>query len=143
MFDTFAALRCILLYFVLIGAGTASSQTDTMRLYQVYSAFSNQEKAEWTSFENNWTFYHYPKLKNEASVKRLSCKNCTAFYGDVYLEIDSRGRLVKATCIGGRCCGETLTTAMIHHFEGSCLHTIFQHIKNRTFIARFGEALKC
>ncbi len=136
-------MKSILLYFMLLGAGAASAQTDTLRLYQVYSAFSNQEKAEWTSFENNWVFYHYPKLKSAAGLKQLSCKSCTAFYGDVYLEVDDKGRLVKATCIGGRCCGEALTAAMLHNFEQSYLHTTFQHIKNRTFVARFGEALKC
>lgn len=31
-------------------------QSDTLHIYQAYHSFSNEEKAEWTAFENNWNF---------------------------------------------------------------------------------------
>ena len=45
-------------------------QSDTLHLYQSYHSFSNEEKAEWTAFENNWNYVEYTELKQKHKIKK-------------------------------------------------------------------------
>lgn len=122
----------------------SESQNDTVRIYQIYSSFSNQEKAEWTSFENNWNYFQYSEIKKKLKVKKLNCSNCTNLFADIYLEINSDGKVIKAIFINGKKCGVICTDKLfIELFEKSVLHQQYTALKNKRFIARFGNALKC
>lgn len=145
MFDTFAPLKHLCLYLMLLASRTLFPQADTMQLYQAYPSFSNPAKAEWTAFENNWYFYEYPKLKAEASIKKLSCSYCESFYADVYIRIDGAGKIVQADFVKGRACGSLMQEDKLGRaFCKSLLKApAFRNISNKTFVAHFGYALKC
>ncbi len=122
----------------------AFGQTDTLHLYQAYSSFSNEEKAEWTAFENNWNYVEYSELKQKQKIKKLNCKNCGSFYADIYLEINATGELCTVIFKKGKICGKTISNeALIKAFEESLKAQTFNYLKNKQFIARFGHILKC
>lgn len=121
------------------------AQSDTMRLYQIYtSQFSNEEKAEWTAFENNWHYFNYSELKKKLKVKKLNCSTCESLFADVFLKIDNEGKIVSVKFINGKKCGvECKEVDFINWFERSVAKQNFKSLKNKQFIARFGHALKC
>ena len=122
----------------------ALGQTDTLHLYQTYSSFSNEEKAEWTAFENNWNYVEYTELKQKQKIKKLNCKNCGSFYADIYIEINATGELTAVVFKKGKICGETISNdTLIKMFEESLKTHNFNYLKNKQFIARFGHILKC
>ena len=119
-------------------------QSDTLHLYQSYLSFSNEEKAEWTAFENNWNYVEYSELKKIHHIKKLNCKNCNSFYSDIYLEINSLGELTTVIYKKGKICGQSISNeALIKEFEESIKAQTFKYLKNKRFIARFGHILKC
>ena len=120
------------------------AQNDTLSIHQVYSSFSNQEKAEWTAFENNWNFIEYTKLKKHHKIKSLNCKNCESFYADIYLEINNSGLLIVTAFAKGKICGLPISNvSLIKDFEASLKAKTFGYLKNKKFIARWGNILKC
>lgn len=122
----------------------AFGQSDTLYLYQAYPSFSNQEKAEWTAFENNWNYVEYSELKQKQKIKKLNCKNCWSFYADMYLEINASGELTSVIFIKGKICGQAISNdKLIKEFEESLKAQNFNYLKNKQFIARFGHILKC
>jgi hypothetical protein len=122
----------------------AFGQTDTLYLYQAYSSFSNEEKAEWTAFENNWNYVEYTELKQKQKIKKLNCKNCGSFYADIYIEINATGELTAVVFKKGKICGQPISNdTLINAFEESLKAQTFNYLKNRQFIARFGHILKC
>lgn len=131
--------------FLLIILTSASfGQQDTLRLYQTYTSFSNEAKAEWTAFENNWNYFSYAQLKKQQHIKGLSCSNCENFFADLYLEIDHEGKVSAIKFIKGKRCGLAIEDALLKtQFESTLKKQRFTHLKNKTFIARFGHALKC
>lgn len=119
-------------------------QSDTLHLYQSYHSFSNEEKAEWTAFENNWNYIEYTELKQKNKIKKLNCKNCESFYADIYLEINESGELVAIAFKQGKICGQPISNAtLVKEFEDSLKAQSFKYLKNKQFIARFGHILKC
>ena len=144
-FTSFTAIMkyfCIFLSIFLVHKGF--SQNDTLRLYQAYHSFSNSEKAEWTAFENNWNYIEYTRLKQNHKIKGLNCKNCESFYADIYLEINDTGEITKATFLKGKICGQSIqNNNLLVEFENSIKSQVFRSVKNKQFIARFGNALKC
>ncbi len=119
-------------------------QSDTLHLYQSYHSFSNEEKAEWTAFENNWNYIEYTGLKENHKIKKLNCKNCDSFYADIYLEINASGELTTVIFKKGKICGQTISNdKLIKEFEESIKAQSFKYLKNKQFIARFGHILKC
>lgn len=139
-------------FWIFIGVFTISasfsdqlfSQSDTLHLYQAYTSFTNSEKAEWTSFENNWNFFEYSKIKKQYKVSKLNCKNCTSFYADMYLEIDDAGKVSHVRFINGKKCGINCSEELfIDLFDKSLKKQHFVYLKNKRFIARFGHVLKC
>jgi hypothetical protein len=120
------------------------SQSDTSRLYEVYNSFSNPEKAEWTAFENNWNYIDYSELKKSNKIKGLNCKNCESFYADMYIEINEAGEVTTVGFLKGKICGQPIQNSKLStEFENSIKSRIFKSLKNRRFIARFGNSLKC
>lgn len=133
-----------LFYFTLSLINQAWAQSDTMHLHQAYSSFSNSEKAEWTSFENNWNYFEYSKIKKNYKVSKLNCKSCTSFYADLYLEVDEKGKVILVHFMKGKICGIDCDDEMfIELFENSIKKQKFNYLKNKSFIARFGHILKC
>ena len=119
-------------------------QSDTLHLYQSYHSFSNEEKAEWTAFENNWNYIEYSELKQNHQIKKLNCKNCGSFYADMYLEINASGELTSVIFKKGKICGQAISNEkLIKEFEESIKAQTFNYLKNKQFIARFGHILKC
>ena len=119
-------------------------QTDTIHLYQTYHSFSNEEKVEWTAFENNWNYVHYSQLKQNNKIKNLNCKNCEGFYADIYLEINETGTLKFIEFKNGKICGQPISNErLIKEFEESLKAQTFKYLRNKRFIARFGHILKC
>lgn len=119
-------------------------QTDTLHLYQTYPSFSNEEKAEWTAFENNWNYIEYTELKQKHNIKSLNCKNCESCYADMYIEINEKGELTSVVFKKGKICGQLITNqSLIKEFEDTLNAQTFKYLKNRYFIARFGHILKC
>ena len=120
------------------------AQQDTVHLYQIYNTFSNEEKAEWTAFENNWNYFEYSEIKKVFNVKKLNCKNCESFYADVYIEIDENGNLAYTKFLKGKKCGIEYNDELFKaKFENSIQKQQFKKLKNKQFIARFGHILKC
>jgi hypothetical protein len=120
------------------------SQSDTSRLYEAYNSFSNPEKAEWTAFENNWNYIDYSELKKGNKIKGLNCKNCESFYADMYIEINEAGEVTTVAFLKGKICGQPIQNSKLSaEFENSIKSRIFKSLKNRRFIARFGNSLKC
>lgn len=120
------------------------SQSDTLHLYQAYTSFSNSEKAEWTSFENNWNYFDYSSIQKKMKVSRLNCKNCESLYADLYVEIDSLGKFSVIHFLRGKKCGRWCEEEFfINLFENSLKKHRLTSLKNRIFIVRFGHILKC
>ena len=133
-----------ILFFVIISKQYAFGQTDTLHLYQSYHSFSNQEKAEWTAFKNNWNYVEYEVLKQKHNIKKLNCKNCENYYADIYIELNAEGELISAKFKNGKMCGVAiLNENLIKEFENSLKTRTFKFLKNKAFIARFGNILKC
>jgi hypothetical protein len=131
-------------FFLVLNIQRALGQTDTLHLYQTYSSFSNEEKAEWTAFENNWNYIEYTELKQKQKIKKLNCKNCGSFYADIYIEINATGELTAVVFKKGKICGQPISNdTLINAFEESLKAQTFNYLKNRQFIARFGHILKC
>ncbi|MES2565427.1 MAG: hypothetical protein V4565_01090 [Bacteroidota bacterium] len=120
------------------------AQSDTLHLYQAYASFSDSEKAEWTSFENNWHFFDYSQIKKNYKVSKLNCKNCTSFYAELFIEINEEGKATIVRFIKGKKCGiDCREDLFIELFEKSISKQYFVYLKNKRFIARFGDVLKC
>ena len=120
------------------------SQSDTLHLHQAYYAFSNSEKAEWTSFENNWNYVEYTELKKKHNIKGLNCINCESFYADIYLEINDAGKIITVSFLKGKICGQAIQNDTLSvEFENSIKSQTFRSLKSKRFVARFGNILKC
>ncbi len=134
----------ILICVYVVDFGKAYAQSDTVHLYQIYSSFSNKEKAEWTAFENNWNYFEYSDIKKIYKVEKLNCKNCESLYADLFVKIDDEGRFSTIHFMGGKKCGIICSEALfIRQFENSFSRQQFHSLKNKQFIARFGHILKC
>ena len=121
-----------------------TSQEDTLHIYQVFHNFSNQEKSEWTAFENNWNYIDYSRLKQKYNIKKLNCKNCGDFYADIYVEINDVGKLITIHFKKGKICGRDISNEILtKKFEESLKTRTFKYLNNKHFIARFGYVLKC
>jgi hypothetical protein len=143
MKKNFWILTAILL-FCLTRSGALKAQSDTLYLHQVYPSFSNQEKAEWTAFENNWNYFKYQTIKKQLNVANLSCKSCESLYADVFIRINATGTISVIRFISGKKCGvDCNEKAFIELFESSLRKQQFNSLKNKQFIARFGNILKC
>ncbi len=131
-------------FLLLISTNVFFAQQDTLRLYQSYTSFSNEAKAEWTAFENNWNYFSYTELKKQQHIKNLNCSNCESFFADLYLEIDHEGKISAIKFINGKRCGLHIEDKLLKaQFESTLKKQSFTHLKNKAFIARFGHALKC
>ena len=135
-------------YFWILFLGLTSiagfSQTDTARTYQIYYSFSDPAKAEWTAFENEWSYFDFSQLKKLYKIKSLNCKNCESLFADVYIEINEEGKIDKAHFIKGKKCGiPCIEKEFTHFFENSLKKRSFKVLKNMKFIVRLGNALKC
>jgi hypothetical protein len=132
------------IFTALILTKTAFAQSDTLRLYQTYTSFSNEAKAEWTAFENNWNYFSYTELKKQQHIKTLNCSNCESFFADLYLEINNEGNIITIKFIKGNRCGVLIEDPLLKtQFESTLKKQTFTHLKNKAFIARFGHILKC
>lgn len=132
------------IFFSLISHHKLNAQTDTLYLYQVYQSFSNEEKAEWTAFENNWNYFEYSNIKTVLKIKNLNCKNCESLYADIFIEINHDGNITIIKFLKGKKCAiSNEEEAFITLFENSLKKQKFNAVKNKQFIARFGHILKC
>lgn len=139
-FWSFLFVLCL----ITISIQKASAQSDTLFLYQAYHSFSDQEKAEWTAFENNWNYFDYSELKQKNKIKTLNCKNCASFYAEIFLEINPEGKISVIHFIKGKICGIKINNEqLIAQFENSLKKQTFTYLKNKKFTARFGHVLKC
>lgn len=129
----------------LLKVGNLSAQTtDTLYLYQCYNSFSNEEKAEWTSFENNWNYFDYSEIKKKYKIKGLNCKNCESLYANIYIEINEEGKVTKAHVVKAKKCGVPCNDKeFIKLYESSIEKHHFKSVKNKQFIGLFGHVLKC
>jgi len=132
------------IFFSLVSNHKLNAQSDTLHLYQIYQSFSNEEKVEWTAFENNWNYFDYSEIKKVFKVKKLNCESCESLYADVFIKINHDGKISIANFLKGKKCGvfckdENFMTL----FENSLKKQKFNSIKNKQFIARFGHILKC
>jgi hypothetical protein len=132
------------IFFSLVSNHKLNAQSDTLHLYQIYQSFSNEEKVEWTAFENNWNYFDYSEIKKVFKVKKLNCKSCESLYADIFIKINHDGKISIANFLKGKKCGvfckdENFMTL----FENSLKQQKFNSIKNKQFIARFGHILKC
>lgn len=133
----------ILFCFFLLAARVLKAQ-DTLMLYQVYASFSDPEKAEWTAFQNNWNYFDYSALKEKHRVRKLDCKSCESFYAEVLIEIDENGKTLRSVSLRASHCGLNTTDSLIlKDFEDSVTRQHFTVLKNKRFIARLGQVLKC
>lgn len=131
-------------YLIVSLCNKLTAQSDTLLLHQAYTTFSNPEKAEWTSFENNWNYFEYSLIKKKYKVSKLNCKNCESFFADLYLEIDDTGKIAVVHFIKGKRCGlPCKEEVFIELFENSLKKQHFSNLKNKRFTARFGHVLKC
>jgi hypothetical protein len=132
------------IFFSLVLKNKLNAQTDTLHLYQAYQSFTNEEKAEWTAFEDNWNYFEYNSIKNAFKIKTLNCKNCESLYADIYLEINDEGKAAVTRFIKGKKCGIPCNDALfMNQFENTLKKQQFKFLKNKQFIARFGHILKC
>lgn len=130
--------------FSLFLKNTLNAQTDTLHLHQVYQSFSNEGKAEWTAFENNWNYFDYSSIKKTFKVKSLNCKNCESLYADMFIEMDNDGKISIIKFLKGKKCGILCEDELfMNQFENSLKKQQFKFLKNKQFIARFGHILKC
>ena len=131
-------------YLFIIYSLSYKAQNDTLSLIQVYTSFSDYEKAEWTSFMNDWNFFEYSSLLKSQKIKSINCKQCSSLYADIYLEVDAKGGVKKAIVLKGKKCGEVLSDKVtIDWFAQSIKKRTFVAVKNKKFVARFGHVLKC
>lgn len=132
-------------FLILLSFQFSNAQSDTIRLYQIYhSEFSNEEKAEWTAFENNWHYFDFTELKKIYKIKKLNCSNCESLYAELFIHIDETGKVSSAKFIKGKKCGiDCQDKDFKLWFEKSLGKQQFKKVKNRTFIVRFGNVLKC
>lgn len=131
-------------FLLIILTGISFAQQDTLQLYQTYTSFSNEAKAEWTAFENNWNYFSYAELKKQQHIKNLNCDNCESFFADLYLEIDHEGKITTIKFVKGKRCGVLIEDNFLKaQFESTLKKQHFTHLKNKAFIARFGHVLKC
>lgn len=132
------------IFILYIGNLKSFAQTDTLHLYQLYSSFSDVEKSEWTTFQNNWQFVHYKAIQSKHHIKALNCKNCESFYADIYLEINEQGKInntqIKTLKKCGLLCNDSL---LLNDYIKSLLPYDFKFLHGKKFIARFGNVLKC
>lgn len=129
---------------LLVYASVCLSQKDTLYVYQLYHSFSNEQKAEWTAFENNWNYFEYSKLLKQEKIKTLNCSRCESFFADVYLEIDHDGKVSVAQFKNGKKCGLAINDKVLMlSFENSLSGKTFKTLKNMHFIMRLGHVLKC
>ncbi|MBI3520677.1 MAG: hypothetical protein HY062_15160 [Bacteroidetes bacterium] len=134
----------LFVFFCFNGGIPVYGQSDTMHLYQVYSSFSNAEKAEWTSFENNWNYFEYNHIKTSYRISKLNCKTCENLYADIFIQINNEGRFSVIQFKKGKKCGKECNEPLfIELFENSLKKQQFHSLKNKQFIARFGHILKC
>jgi len=134
----------LLSFFCITGGSPVCAQSDTLHLYQVYQSFSNAEKAEWTSFENNWNYFDYNSIKTSYKISKLNCKNCESLYADIFIKINEQGRFSVIQFIKGKKCGlECKEPLFVEQFENSLKKQQFHSLKNKQFIVRFGHILKC
>lgn len=132
------------IFFSLISHHKLNAQTDTLYLYQAYQSFSNEEKAEWTAFENNWNYFEYSNIKTALKIKNLNCKNCESLYADIFIKINHDGNITIIKFLKGKKCAIfNEEEAFIVLFENSLKKQKFNSLKNKQFIARFGHILKC
>lgn len=132
------------IFFSLLSHHKLNAQTDTLHLYQIYQSFSNEEKVEWTAFENNWNYFDYSEIKKGLKIKTLNCKNCEGLYADIFIEINNAGNISITKFLKGKKCGIFCEEeAFISLFENSLKQQKFKSIKNKRFIVRFGHILKC
>lgn len=128
----------------LLQAYICLSQQDTLHVYQLYHSFSNEQKAEWTAFENNWNYFEYTNLLKQENIKQLNCSKCESFFADVYLEINAEGHINLTRFGNGKKCGVTITDKpLMQSFENSLKGKSFKTLKNMQFILRLGHVLKC
>ena len=120
------------------------AQSDTVSLYQAYASFTNQEKAEWTAFQNNWTYFGYHALKLKHHITALDCKSCESFYADLFLEINGKGEVSVSVCRTVKRCGASSTDLILKQdFEDSVRQQVFTFLKHKKFMVRLGQVLKC
>ncbi len=132
------------IFILIIFANKISAQKDTLHLYQLYSSFSDQGKAEWTAFENNWNYFSYSELKNKQHIKTLNCKNCESFFAELYIEINNEGMLSAIKFLKGKKCGiEIADEKLKDQFILSLKNKTFTYLKNKAFIVKLGHVLKC
>ena len=132
------------IFFSLFNINKLNAQTDTLKLYQIYYSFSNTEKAEWTAFENNWNYFEYSRIKKILKIKNLNCKSCESLYADLFIEINSQGKISIVRFLNGKKCGIYCEDGIfINQFENSLKKQQFNILKNKQFIVRFGHVLKC
>ncbi|MDF2447836.1 MAG: hypothetical protein K0R26_340 [Bacteroidota bacterium] len=135
---------CVTIAFHLSVTQPLKAQNDTMLLHQVYPGFSDSEKAEWTSFENNWNYFDYSDIQKSLKIPRLSCKRCGSLYADLYIEIDAQGKIALVRFLQGKKCGVLNSDVeFVKLFENSLSKQIFGTLKNKKFIVRLGHILKC
>ena len=135
---------CIFLCVMTLLQLNVKAQQDTLMVYQAYTSFSDSEKAEWTAFQNNWNYFDYTELKKKYHIKELNCKNCESFYAELYVEIDALGKVTLAHCKRASRCGiQTTDKALYADFEASVKKQVFKSLKNKQFIIRLGQVLKC
>lgn len=120
------------------------SQSDTLQVYQCYNSFSNEAKAEWTAFQNSWYYFDFTMIKKKYKIKGLNCKNCESLFADIYIEINNEGNVSISHFLKGKKCGIPCNEKeFINLFEQSIKKNNFKSLKNKQFIARFGNSLKC
>lgn len=120
------------------------SQSDTLQVYQSYNSFSNEAKAEWTSFQNNWNYFDFTMIKKKYKINGLNCKYCESLFADIYIEINNEGKVLVSHFLKGKKCGIPCNEKEFATlFENSIKKNTFKSLKNKQFIARFGNSLKC
>jgi len=132
------------IFTIIVFFGKLSAQKDTLHLYQIYNSFSNQGKAEWTAFENNWNYFTYSDLKTKQHIKQLDCKSCENFFAELYIEITEEGKLATVKFLKGKKCGVVIDDALLKkQFEEGLRNKLFTHVKNKMFKVKLGQVLKC
>lgn len=122
----------------------AFSQSDTLNDYQCYTNFSDAEKTEWTAFKNNWNFVYYQQLLKKYNIKKLNCKNCESFYADVYIEINNEGKISVIQIKTIKKCGTvSQEKTVIEDYTNSIKGYTFKTLKNKKYVTRLGNVLKC
>ena len=135
--------RILLFCLCLTAFGAARAQQDTLQAIQVYERMSAAEKNEWTQFRNQWSYEEFPKLLQQAGIRRLGCAGCKTLYADLYIEIDAQGRITRCVFVHGMQCDKALPGDLADAFNASVKKAVFHAVKNRKFKARFGQLMTC